>query len=40
MDEELCVDQPHSLLVPSVVRTTDIKTELVCGEGTEIRSIC
>ena len=34
---QLFVDQLHSLLVPTVVRTTDIKTELVCGANTEIR---
>ena len=38
--EELPVDILHSLLVPTVVRTTDIKTELIYGAGTEIRSTC
>jgi hypothetical protein len=37
LDEELFVDQLHSLFVPTVVRTTDIKTELVCGASTDIR---
>ena len=38
--EELHVHILHSLFVPTVVRTTDIKTELLCVAGTEIRSTC
>jgi hypothetical protein len=38
--EELHVDILYSLLVLMVIRTTDIKTEILYGAGTEIRSTC
>ena len=38
--EELPVDILYSLLLLMVVRTTDIKTEILYGAGTEILSTC
>ena len=40
MDQKLFVDKRNLLLVPTVIRATDIKTKLIYGAGTEIRSIC
>ena len=36
----ICRQNHFFTLVCTVVRTTDIKTKLVCGASTEIRSIC